>query len=552
MLRTWIQQGRKYIPRKYEVSVYGYIRNAEKLGFYTTIPTSIVLLILIYTHYFKPIIQMLIYLRDTNCTRLDLNITENITKLLDDQDYWDPEIINVVTERESLNIYLNKCHESLNELIAKRILWIIATVEQQTDSNISVLMPSKPQRKIFEIMQRWSYSYPVLSSAMNVFANIAGGKDLSIKNELINDGILDILCEQVNKLYLMKSYQYSFCAFETLEMTSLTLRNLITDRRPQQNNYFQFSAIVTRSLSTAYKLNQYYTMIKEFAKCDYLKDLLNIIKCTLKNIIYSFFQLIKNNYVMMDSLMLRLTDTDILRECIELLSYSESKCVRCYLIKIFLCITCDPESLHVGTLIDKGFFDKIIKIFQSDKRKLKYELSSNERCNMLLILSNVLASDIEHVMFVLDNDELLEIIFHHLQNNYENKSVKNHSLSCLNNALANNSHDISLLLFTYNKGLLIKSLFSILDNIIHLECGADVVNEMQCLKDMSIYMKVNSEFKDFMLKIFKDINIIQIFKKLGFVKNQQKALCIDQQHLIKLGLKEFSPLITYLININIK
>ena len=210
MLRTWIQTARKSIPHKYELIIYGYIRNVEKLGLYTRTLTLIALLILIYTYYFKPIIQILKLLQKSNSHDLDFNITENVAKLLDDQNNWDPQIIKIVAETKSLNIYLNKCNNALNELVAQRILWLIATVEQQNDnSHSSILIVNKPQQKIFEIMKKWRNSYHVLSSAMSIFATITGCEEISIKDELITDGILDASCQELNDLYYIVTMKIS-------------------------------------------------------------------------------------------------------------------------------------------------------------------------------------------------------------------------------------------------------------------------------------------------------------------------------------------------------
>ena len=547
------------MPRKYELTIYGYIRNVEKLGLYTTTPTAITLLILIYTYYFKPIIEMLISLQNSKCDDLDFNITKNVAKLLDDQNNWDLQIIKVVAETKALNIYLNKCNDSENELVAQRILWIIATIEQQTDyyynnSNASVLMVSKPQQKIFQIMEKWRYSYPVLSAGMSIFANITGCDNIAMKDELITDGFLDVLCQEVRRLdYVVTKKNYEFCYYNyfMLEMISLTMINLTRDRQPQVNNYSKFSTIAAKSLTIAYKLNNHYIWIHdEFPNYEHLNDLLNMIKCALKNTIYSCIQLIKNNYGMMDALMLSLIITDdVLAKCIQFLSYSESKLVRLYLQQVFLCITCDAPIVHYGTLIDNGFFEKIIQIFDSDECKLKYKLSNNERCNFLLILSNVLASNFEqYVMTIVGNARLLQIIFNHLQNG--DKSIKNHSLSCLNNALAANSDQVSMLLLTYKNGLLIRALCSILDDITHLQDGVDILHEMECLNKIAIYifMKKNQKFKQEMFKICKDVNIIGIFKKLQFLKKNEQKSTFDEEYLTKLGLKRFSVDIKYFIH----
>ena len=96
---------------------------------------------------------------------------------------------------------------------------------------------------------------------MNMFANITEFDDIAIKDELITDGILDVLHPQLNKLHYivtMKNYVFCYYHYQMLEITSLTIRNLTKDRRPKANNYNKFAIIAATSLSIAYTLDQHY------------------------------------------------------------------------------------------------------------------------------------------------------------------------------------------------------------------------------------------------------------------------------------------------------
>ena len=57
--QRWIKTISTHIPLKFAYIVRGYIRNIENKGLYSTIPTVIMIKILIMTYYFQPLLTML-------------------------------------------------------------------------------------------------------------------------------------------------------------------------------------------------------------------------------------------------------------------------------------------------------------------------------------------------------------------------------------------------------------------------------------------------------------------------------------------------------------
>ena len=547
MVPTWCQKAKKHIPPQYILTVNGYVRNVQKLRLYSNIPTTITTMMLIYTYYFKPILSMLHSAKISKSDQEMLNIMINIQKLLNKHDKWEKSIINEITETKSINIYLDKTNHTFNQQLATILCWLLAATEHATGINHSVLMHSKPQTKIFKIILTWDRVFEVLANAMNILANISGCYDLSAKNELIQDGVLDVLRQEISTLFFVDHCEYDFSTLEYIEMIALTLKNLTHNRQPQQNNYHKYSTILCLTLHKLYKLNIYYQNKHNNTCYDY-SDSLNIVKFGLKNITTAFVQLIKNNLDMLDVLMLRLDGyARLLTKCIQLLSYPKSRLVRHQIVKIFIYITADPESLHIDKLLDHGICEKIIEIFNDNESKMK--LQNTQRSNMLLIISNIFASDYIHIISMLRDDKILDIIFNHLQKNYPVRQIKSNALACLNNAFATHTPEISNKLLNYKDGIIINILCSTLNNYNYiqiLQCAKKISDEMECLHHLIIEMKANISNATWMMQRFKQQNITQILNKLKLIKKQKATFCVDEQYLLALGFTQYSSDIKYL------
>ena len=556
MLPLWFQQAKQYMPTKYQLIINGYVKNVQKLSLYSTVPTTITTLILIYTYYFKPIIPMLNLTKVAKSEDEISSIISNITKLLQDYDDWDKSIIENIVETKSIHFFLNKINYTNNKELAESLSWLLAA----TDVKYSVLMHSKPQNQIFKIIQKWQMVFPVLVNIMSILASMTRCSDLTTKNQLIKDGILNVLFKQIDKLFFMENYHFGYSSLEYIEMISLTFRNITANRRAQKvQNYGAFTSILCLTLSKLYKLyvyledelthecNHWYT--------DYCNNLLGIIKLGFKNVSTAFCQLIQNNYEMLDFIMLyRLTGNtgNILTDCINLLAYPNSAYIRHQFMRIFVIITADPESSYVQHIIDLGICEKIIEIF--NQSALKFKVCDVEICNMLLLLSNIFASDYQWVMYMIKDNEIIDIILHYLQNNNAMEQIKNNSLTCINNALLLQTPEVTLRFLSYKNGLIIDILCSLLDNDdnIDLKFGKNISNEIECLHLVVTCTKAGNfdgEFNtNWMEKRFKQQNIAQILNKLKFIKsdNDSHTSYIDEEYLTTLGLKRFQSSIQYL------
>ena len=545
----WIKTISTHIPLKFAYIVRGYIRNIENKGLYSTIPTVIMIKILIMTYYFQPLLTMLNLIWTKNYDGDKLTIMNDIVKFLDPHESWDLSIVENICSH--IDNYLQTAITTLIQEVASVACWFLATAEHQSDDNISIIMIKKPTKKLFEIFTVWEDNFHVLSSALNIFANITGTNDLSASRELIEHGIIDLLCEQSHKLHSMAYWKQGISSLEHSEMVSLTLRNLtkyeplMSEEEDSYDKYAQVLQLMLDLLCTLHKYFQNQLVIKPEYINFYYMELLKSVELGLDNIVIAFCQMIKNNYEMLDLIMNKLTTNDrVLTKCFQLLSYPKNSRIRHNIIKVIKFITTDPEHLHIDALIDHGLINKIIQIFNGES-ELKFKLSKIQRGSMLSIIHNILDCEGMHVEIFSDNDKILQIILHHIQHDYNSKLIKGRAFSCFNNSLALHEPQIALKLIKFENGLIINIICSNLD-----KCEANKMKsisyEMECIHHLIHEMKMSNSLKKWIMVKLKNKSIIQIFLKLKLIKDEKDSFEVDEEYLTELHLQKYSPDIKYL------
>ena len=570
--QKWVRTASKLITPQYKLIIIGYVRSAEKLSlcFKSHVPYAIIIIILMYTYYYEGVISQLNnFIKLTNTSNSISIISKQCTlnnelskgiQLLAHQNHWDPKFIQILCNHEVIHRLLDVALLASNCQLIKQILWLLINLEAHETSDKSVLIEFKPQNKLLQLVQQCHYVHDILSHIFNLFANMAGGKhDLESKKILIQEGILDALLVQIQRLISMDFSLFNYSICELIETITLTLRNLATKETPKRENWQQFVTIAILAFKTIINFKKYIYQNPHEYYC--ISDLLQFIHSSLINLSHSFLHITKYEDELMDLLMVRLVATETLTDLIKLLSFSPSMSVRSNITNLFIWISADDYSIHVRRLINYGIVDEIINIFKLDScNLLTFTMKKTQRSGLLLIISNLLATNFQICHLILSKDESLDIIVNHLKQ-YNRNICKIYSLLCINNILFHAALDEEMVMKILHKenGYVIKHICCKLNKSNNLENGKQICDVMECIHHIVKSMKIFCNVKSLAYSLFQRENIIEIFKKIKFIqiKNNDHNISIlptsflfkhiNDSYLRKLKLDEFYDAIEYLI-----
>ena len=274
-------------------------------------------------------------------------------------------------------------------------------------------------------------------------------------------------------------------------------------------------------------------------------DKCEIIDYIFRNISITLHRVTTHHQYMVDFLMQELVvHNSLLKFCISLISYHSYK-IRMYIVQFFNNIFAEDSIRNIDLCIEYGYLEEISNCFD----KKSNELSKLEISNIILSLSNLLSSEYKHRIKVLNNENLLQIIFDNLYHN--DIHVVMACLYCLNNVLELKEEQTSNILLNYKNGKIINAICLILkmDNVQWDKMKMDqVLNVTNLLKNIVSCMIINFVDNDWVCQRFKREDIVNILTKLKLIKKSDaNDNTIDVIYLKQLALKQYTFYLQHLL-----
>ena len=451
--------------------------------------------------------------------------------------------------------FINIMKETANINLINLILWTFGTMELQNNnqnSNQPILIQYKTQILLFKLMKQFR-CFNVIANIFYVLSHIANGNAYS-RQKLIDNGVLQVLSDELDELHL--KCNCSCLLLEVWENASLLLCNLSTkifNHSMSILDYMQFCYILLLILSKTLKINKTIIQHKQLTIEHYINNVSNyqnkleIINYIFRNICMTLYRITQHHQYMVNFLMQELMiNNSLLKLCITMISYKESKMVRMCIIQFFNNIFAEDSIRNIDLCLESGYIDEIINYCQNKSK----QVSTMERSNIILSLSNLLASDHKHRIKVLNNQQLLQIIFNGLY--HDEIHVVMSSLYCLNNVLEGKEKETSDILLKYQDGKIINAICVILKmkNVKWDKMKMDeVCNVMDLVKNIVGCMIINIIDIHWICERFKREKINDIFKHLKLINdNQEQKDCVDVTYLKQLSLSKYIFSLEFLIN----
>lgn len=438
----WSSKAKEFVT-PFELLVDGYIKQQTK-----DIPLNIMIWILIYSHWFSPILREMNTI-DTQIyqqcgqekSKNYLNEMYKIEKKnyiilkdaiqmlnqLENKILWSTDFIEGITATSLMRKFKIILYNSKNISLIIKLLWIWIKVEENNFECKSILMQNNNctymDQVLVDLLRKWKNYTKIRIYIWLLFAEITKYKNnIDTKIILIDNGIYQCMYKEVNKLNSIAKFGIKH--LQLIEAIVRTLTNMITKRSIfdyNKNIIFEMWQMIFNKTNITF--NDLTTID---ADKDHDDHDVNPMLSTCINIfiicIEFLYHAIKNdkNSKMFEGIKNSISARNIHFFQV-LLNLLKGNYIQNYIIFILYNISgekdsnwCDPI---IENLINKGLIDIMINI--------KYNVTN--KCNILNIISNIMCCGSYIVQpLILKNNNLVTFIYNNFK---KNESIKTQQVS---------------------------------------------------------------------------------------------------------------------------